>query len=203
MCLKYRMSANNSGSTPPANSVNAKEPNSGGIFGAIGNAFGKAKNAVIGNSLNNASNVPKNNVPKNNVPKNNVPKNNVPKNNVPKNNVPKNNVPKNVMPASTGVPNVPVTTGGMAPVNFRYGASMQQPSEKVMEWATTAGAPMPPAAMMRNVAHGGKRRTKRRSSHKKRRTMRRKSTHRRRSCGGKRRRTMRRKSNKRRHNKRK
>jgi hypothetical protein len=52
----------------------------------------------------------------------------------------------------------------MAPVNFRYGASMAQPSKAVMDWATTANAPMPPAAEMRNVAHGGKRRTRRSKS---------------------------------------
>jgi hypothetical protein len=168
MCLKYRMSNTNSGSA-----------NSGGILNAIGNVFGKAKNAVVGKPKNNSSNSLNTSNASN---ASNAP-----------------NTSKSVMPASTGIRNVPVTTGGMAPVNFRYGANMQQPSEEVMKWATTAGAPMPPAAMMRNVAHGGKRRTKRRSGHKKRRSMRRKSTNRRRSCGGKRRRTMRRK----RYNKRK
>jgi hypothetical protein len=171
------MSANNS--KPVANSANNGLNKSGSFLNTIGNVFSNAKSAIVGNNTN-APKTP------------NAPKNN--------NATRKNN---NVLPASAGTPVVPVTTGGMAPVNFRYGASMQQPSEKVMEWATTAGAPMPPAAMMRNVAHGGKRRTKRRSSHKKRRTMRRKSTHRRRSCGGKHRRTMRHKSNKRRYNKRK
>lgn len=79
----------------------------------------------------------------------------------------------NSKPITQGVMNAPVVNnsmkpnstmpqmGGMAPVNFRYPANMQQPSEKVMEWATTAGAPMPPESEMRNVAHGGKRRTRR------------------------------------------
>jgi hypothetical protein len=43
---------------------------------------------------------------------------------------------------------------------------MQQPSEEVMQWATTAGAATPPASMMRNVAHGGARR-KTQKTHKK------------------------------------
>lgn len=47
--------------------------------------------------------------------------------------------------------------GGVAPVNYRYPGNMQQPSEAVMEWATTAGAPTPLSGM-RNVAHGGRRR---------------------------------------------
>jgi hypothetical protein len=75
--------------------------------------------------------------------------------------------------------------GGVAPAGFQYPARMQQPSERVMEWATTAGAPMPPAAEMRNVAHGGKRRT-----HKHRRVIKRKSVHTKKaSCGGRRRKT--------------
>jgi len=78
--------------------------------------------------------------------------------------------------------------GGMAPVNFRYPANMQQPSERVMQWATTADAPTPPASEMRNVAHGGKRRT-----HRKHKTAhRRRSLRKTRSCGGKRRKTHRR-----------
>lgn len=58
--------------------------------------------------------------------------------------------------------------GGMAPVNFRYPANMQQPSERVMQWATTADAPTPPASELRNVAHGGKRRTSKRRTSKRR-----------------------------------
>jgi hypothetical protein len=56
--------------------------------------------------------------------------------------------------------------GGVAPVNFRYPPDMQQPSDKVMEWATTAGLPTPTSGM-RNVAHGGARRTKRNKKQKK------------------------------------
>jgi hypothetical protein len=110
----------------------------------------------------------------------------------------------NSKPITQGVMNAPVVNnsmkpnstmpqmGGMAPVNFRYPANMQQPSEKVMEWATTAGAPMPPESEMRNVAHGGKRRT-----HRKRKMSHRRKT--RNSCMGGRRRkhTMKRKSHKR------
>ena len=84
-------------------------------------------------------------------------------------------------PASGGM------RGGMAPVNS-YPSMNAQPSYGVMRWATTAGAAMPSAAEMRNVAHGGKRRKHRthrrkshksRKSHKKTRSMKRK-THRRR-----------------------
>jgi hypothetical protein len=58
-------------------------------------------------------------------------------------------------------------TGGMAPTNFRYPPNMQQPSERVMQWATTAGAPMPPESEMRGVAHGGRRRSiRKRRSHR-------------------------------------
>jgi hypothetical protein len=38
-------------------------------------------------------------------------------------------------------------------------AEGQQPSNEIMEWATTAGIPAP--LNMQNVAHGGKRRTHR------------------------------------------
>jgi hypothetical protein len=96
-----------------------------------------------------------------------------------------------------GKKNMNKVVGGMAPVNFGYGPRMQQPSNAVMYWATTAGAPMPPESEMRNVAHGGKRRT-----HRKRRVHKRKSTHKRRSYGGKRHRATRRKTHRRRHHKR-
>jgi hypothetical protein len=60
----------------------------------------------------------------------------------------------------------PSQSGGVAPTNFRYPADMQQPSEEIMEWATTAGAPTPIGPQMRNVAHGG-RRAHHKKSHKK------------------------------------
>ena len=50
--------------------------------------------------------------------------------------------------------------GGVASVRFSTPENMRQPSEAVMEWATTADAPMPPASQMRNVAHGGTRRNR-------------------------------------------
>lgn len=80
----------------------------------------------------------------------------------------------------------PNQAGGMAPVNAQYPPGMQQPSEVVMKWATTAGEQMPPESEMRGVAHGGKRRTHKRKAHK------RKSMHKRRATkraatGGKRR----------------
>lgn len=74
-------------------------------------------------------------------------------------------------------------TGGVAPVNYRYPPNMQQPSEAVMEWATTADAPTPLSGM-RNVAHGGRRkhrtRKHKRSHTRKHRMHRRKHSHRRR-----------------------
>jgi hypothetical protein len=74
-------------------------------------------------------------------------------------------------------------TGGVAPVNYRYPPNMQQPSEAVMEWATTADAPTPLSGM-RNVAHGGRRkhrtRKHKRSHTRKHRVHRRKNSHRRR-----------------------
>ncbi len=74
-----------------------------------------------------------------------------------------------------------IQSGGVAPVNYRYPPNMQQPSEAVMEWATTAGAPTPLSGM-RNVAHGGRRRKHRTHKHKRRHTRkhkiyRRKHTH--------------------------
>jgi hypothetical protein len=169
MCLKYRMNTN------PKNGL--KNANSGkgfflGLLNAAKNVTQKAKNAVTGNSKN-----------KN---KNSAPA------------APPAAVPAPVAPASAGVnapTNAPAANataanatatpmkGGMAPVNFRYSANMQQPSDRVMNWATTAGVPAPSGPEMRNVAHGGKRRTHRR-----------KSTHRRRSCGGRKRKTMKRKT---------
>uniref|UniRef100_A0A6C0DTH8 Uncharacterized protein n=1 Tax=viral metagenome TaxID=1070528 RepID=A0A6C0DTH8_9ZZZZ len=125
----------------------------------------------------------KNNSGKNNSGKNNSGKNNSGKNNSGKNNSGKNNSGKNKAPppnpfaTATNVtvtapatpvtnPFVPKTTGGMAPVNFSYGPRMQQPSERVMQWATTAGVPTPTGPEMRNVAHGGKRRTHKRRTHR-------------------------------------
>lgn len=80
-----------------------------------------------------------------------------------------------------------IQSGGVAPVNYRYPPNMQQPSEAVMEWATTAGAPTPLSGM-RNVAHGGRRRHSRkhhtrkhkRSHTRKHKSHRRKHTHKRR-----------------------
>lgn len=82
------------------------------------------------------------------------------------NNTRKNNTKNAVMPANKGfnTPTAPNQTGGVASVNFRYPANMQQPSEAVMKWATTAGMPAPPD--MRGVARGGKRSTRRRSTKK-------------------------------------
>jgi len=109
------------------------------LTGAVGNVTGAVTNAVTG-VVNTARGV--------NSTKKNV----------------------NVKPVTAGI-NAPVIsqdqTGGMAPINFRYPGNMQQPSEAVMRWATTAGIPTPPSSEMRNVAHsGGKRKTRRHSKRK-------------------------------------
>jgi hypothetical protein len=64
-----------------------------------------------------------------------------------------------------GFKQTPTQAGGVAPVNFEYPANMRQPSDKVMEWATTAGMPAPLTGM-RNVAHGGARKTHRKKQKK-------------------------------------
>jgi hypothetical protein len=51
-----------------------------------------------------------------------------------------------------------------APYPAAVMAEGRQPSNAIMRWATTAGAPAP--ANMYNVAHGGKRRTHRKRSMK-------------------------------------
>jgi len=75
----------------------------------------------------------------------------------------KNNTGKNMELINVGFKQTPNQTGGVAPVNFEYPANMRQPSDKVMEWATTAGLPTPTTGM-RNVAHGGSRKNKSRKN---------------------------------------
>jgi hypothetical protein len=53
-----------------------------------------------------------------------------------------------------------------APYPSSIMAEGQQPSNEIMEWATTAGIPAP--LNMQNVAHGGKRSTKRSTKRRKR-----------------------------------
>ena len=68
-------------------------------------------------------------------------------------------------------------------------AEGHQPSNKIMEWATTAGIPTP--SKMPNVAHGGKRRTRRKhrkhrkhsGKHHAKRSMKRTRKHRGGECG--------------------
>ena len=75
----------------------------------------------------------------------------------------KNNTVKNTESLNFGFKQTPNQLGGVAPVNFEYPANMRQPSDKVMEWATTAGLPTPTTGM-RNVAHGGSRKNKSRKN---------------------------------------
>jgi hypothetical protein len=94
--------------------------------------------------------------------KTNAAKNNVATPNVPKVNVPKNNATVNAPKAETvtfGFKPSP-QQGGVASVTYNVPAGQRQPSEEIMEWATTADAPTPTSGM-RNVAHGGNRRTRR------------------------------------------
>jgi hypothetical protein len=66
-----------------------------------------------------------------------------------------------------------------APYPAALMAEGQQPSNEIMEWATTAGIPAP--LNMQNVAHGGKRRTKR--SKRSKRSTKRSRKHRGGDCG--------------------
>lgn len=45
--------------------------------------------------------------------------------------------------------------GGVAPVSFSTPINQRQPTEAIMEWATTAGVQTLSEPQMRNVAHGG------------------------------------------------
>lgn len=51
-----------------------------------------------------------------------------------------------------------------APIHYRTVSANPQPSERVMQWATTAGAATPSAGEMQGVAHGGRRTRRRRST---------------------------------------
>jgi hypothetical protein len=141
----------NNSTNKPKNGIN--------IFGTITNAVSgvvnTATNVISGNRKNKKNNTRRNSK--------NMVKNSMLANGVVANGMLANGVV--VKPVTAGV-NAPIK-GGAAPVNFRYPANMQQPSEEIMEWATTAGAPTPISGM-RNVAHGGKRSTHRhKKSHKK------------------------------------
>jgi hypothetical protein len=129
--------------------MNSSQNSNSGFFGAITNVFKKATNTLKNSISNSNSNK--------NMNSRNIKKNNTAKNNSAKNSL---NYGFTASPKNTST-----QAGGVAPVNFRYSNSMQQPSEKIMEWATTAGLPRPPASEMRGVAHGGKRKT--RKAHRK------------------------------------
>jgi hypothetical protein len=149
----------------------ASKSNSKGFFNSIGNAFKKAKNTVVGNATNNSK-----------------------ANNSTRKNVKPVTVPMNIPSANSQAPNSTAPMkGGVAPVGFRVPANMQQPSEEVMKWATTAGMPTPSGPQMRNVAHGGSRR-RRGASYRNRRNR----TRRNNVLGGRRRKSHRRSHNKRR-----
>lgn len=78
--------------------------------------------------------------------------------------------PAPAMNAKKNVSNSQSMKGGMAPVQFQ---APRQPSEPVMQWATTAGIP--------SVQDGGKRRTHhKRKTHNKRKSQHKRKTNRRR-----------------------
>ena len=181
MCLNYRM-PNNSTTAPAAPAVPAT-----GFFASLANAVTSvlpgnknSKNSTNISAVNSASASAPLVSPFGNIKKNNSSKNKAPVlfGNVKKNNSSKNKAAPN--PFATAATNVTVTApatpvtnpfnvpikGGMAPVNFSYGPRMRQPSEEIMQWATTAGIPTPTGPEMRNVAHGGKRRTHKRRTHR-------------------------------------
>ena len=161
MCLNYRM---------PNNSTTAPAAPATGFFASLANAV---TSVLPGNkNSKNSTNASKNAVNSASAPLVS-PFGNVKKNNSSKNKA----VPNPFATAATNVtvtaPATPVTNpfmppikGGMAPVNFSYGPRMRQPSEEIMQWATTAGVPTPTGPEMRNVAHGGKRRTHKRRTHR-------------------------------------
>jgi hypothetical protein len=126
-------------------SNNSSEPEAKGFFAGLTNAVANLVPGKKSNNSDNASPSSTNNSKKANNSSKNVPKTST----------------NNAKPVTTPL-NAP-TLGGAASVNYR--AANMQPSEAVMEWATTADAPMPTSGM-RNVAHGGKRRTHRRKSHR-------------------------------------
>ena len=138
---------NNSSVVPPETpATNSSE--SKGFFAGLTNAVanlvpGNNKNKKPANSNNAATSSTNNSKKANNSGKNtNVPK----------------TLTNNDKPVTAPL-NAP-TLGGAASVNYR--AAHMQPSEAVMDWATTADAPMPSASEMRGVAHGGTRRNRNR-----------------------------------------
>jgi hypothetical protein len=147
--------------------MNTNSTNSG-FFSKIGNALTGAVKTVT-----NVAAGKKNNSVKNNIPKNINIKNNTRKSmNVASNSM---NVSNTALNQTALSPSSPIQSGGMAPVGFQYPPNMRQPSDAVMEWATTAGIPTPLSGM-RNVAHGGKRKTyRKRRILRKKRSMKRKS----------------------------
>ena len=134
-----------------------------GLTEAVGNLMpGNKKENVTKNNSSNANK--SNNVNKsNNTIKPNVNKSN---------NANKTNANKTNVNSTAETPNVPKPNtvtfgftpspqqGGVASVTYNVPPGQRQPSEEIMEWATTAGAPTPTTGM-RNVAHGGARRTRR------------------------------------------
>lgn len=147
---------------------NSNSKNSGGLFsaltGAVSAATSAVTNAVKGTVKNSTNNTKKNTT--NNTKKTNM--NTTVKPVTAEVNAP--TVNENSMSNSTAP-----MKGGAASVNSSIPYGQRQPTEAVMQWATTAGAPTPTGSQMRNVAHGGKRRTRKRRTHRRRHTKHKKS----------------------------
>lgn len=144
---------------------NSSNSNSGGLFSALTGAVSAATSAV--------TNAVKGTAKTNNTKKNGM-------NNTKKN----NSTAVKPVTAEVNAPTVNETSmanstapmkGGAASVNASVPYGQRQPSEAVMQWATTAGAPTPTGSQMRNVAHGGKRSTRKRSTRRHRHTKHKKS----------------------------
>jgi hypothetical protein len=136
--------------------MNVKNENSGffsQIFKAAKNITQKATQSVTNVMSNNSKNNARNNS----------------RNTAIKNSVKPVTAGINIRTNLNSVNNTARMKGGMASVRYNVPLNQRQPSEEIMEWATTAGVSTPSGPQMRNVAHGGKRRTHRkRRAHTKR-----------------------------------
>jgi len=191
--------------------MSTNSSNSGGIFGAFKNAISGVSNAATkAVSGKNSTNTNSSNVV--NSTTKTVSGKNSTNSNSKNTNSNKTNNSKTVMPVTSGM-NAPIInsandqtapkiiSGGAVSVNYSIPNNQRQPSEDIMEYATTADAEMP--SEMKNVVHGGKRRTHRRKSSNKHKSVhKRKNVNMRRSYGGKSRRSMKNKTHRKKHNKR-
>jgi hypothetical protein len=110
----------------------------------------KNNKAVMANHVAN-NGIVKNMVKNNGMVKNMVKNNGMVKNMVKNNGMVKNNTMKNKL------------MGGVANVRYNIPYNMRQPTEKIMEWATTAGIPKAMSGGKRNKRKSNKTYRKRRN----------------------------------------